>query len=55
MVDGDNYEEGGIINSEEQRTEEIDRKVIFEQLDNYSGDEFYIRFVSRGIDYPDNN
>lgn len=33
----------------------LDETFVFEQPDNYSGDEYYIRFVSRGIDYPDNN
>lgn len=33
----------------------LDEMLVFEQPDNYSGDEFYIRFVSRDIDYPDNN
>lgn len=33
----------------------LDEMLIFEQPDNYSGDEYYIRFVSRDIDYPDND
>lgn len=33
----------------------LDEIIVFEQPDNYSGDEYYIRFVSRDIDYPDNN
>lgn len=33
----------------------LDETFVFEQPDNYSGDEYYIRFVSRGIDYSDNN
>ena len=33
----------------------LDETFAFEQPDNYSEDEYYIRFVSRGIDYSDNN